>query len=125
MSKLDERIAAAEERLKALKARHVRAATKQRARDAKQKRREDLRRKILVGAAVLGLVERGEIEAALLAKWVGGTLDHDEDRALFSHYWRSPNEAASEAPSSAEGISGPTAGNVERRKSARENRTSG
>ena len=72
MSKLDERIAAAEERLKALKARHVRATTKQRARDAKQKRREDLRRHILVGAAVLGLVERGEIETSVLAKCWGG-----------------------------------------------------
>jgi hypothetical protein len=125
MSKLDERIAAAEERLKALKARHVRAATKQRARDAKQKRREDLRRKILVGAVVLELVERGEIETSLLAKWLGGTLANDEDRALFSHYWKSANEASSEAGSSADGVSGPAASKVERGRGARENRATG
>lgn len=125
MSKLDERIAATEKRLKALKTQQVRAATKQRARDARQMRHDDLRRRILVGAAVLELVERGEIEKPLLAKWLGGTLTRDEDRTLFSHYWKPSNERALEAPSSAEGISGPTAGSVEHGKGVRENRASG
>ena len=69
MSKLAERIAAAEQKLKTLKARQVRAAVRQRGRDAKQRRQDELRRKILVGAVVLDLVERGEIETRLLAKW--------------------------------------------------------
>jgi len=125
MSKLEERVAAAEQRLKALKARQARAATKQRARDARQQRRDDLRRKILVGAAVLEGVERGEIETSLLAKWVKGTLTHDGDRALFSHYWKSSNEAGLDVPSCAEESSGSTAGNVERGKGERENRASG
>lgn len=88
MSKLEERIAAAAERLKLLKARHARVATKQRARDARQQRRDELRRRVLVGAAVLELVERGEIEPFALAKWLEGKLANKEDRELFSRYWK-------------------------------------
>lgn len=87
MSKLEERIAATEQRLKALKAQHTRSVTRQRARDAKQNRQDTLRRKILVGAVVLELVERGEIEAQVLVKWLKGALVREEDRALFSGYW--------------------------------------
>ena len=102
MSKLEDRIAAAEEKLKTLKAQHVRAATKQRARDAKQQRRDDLRRKILVGAVVLDLVDRGEIKTALLAQWLKETLTRDEDRALFTHYWARPGDSISRANSTAD-----------------------
>ena len=87
MSRLEERIAAAEEKLKALKARQGRAETRQRARDAKQKRQDDLRRRILVGAVVLELVERGEIEKSCLVKWLDGALTRDEDKALFGNYY--------------------------------------
>lgn len=96
MSRLEDRIAAAEQRLKALKARHVRAATKQRTRDAKHKRQEELRRKILVGAVVLERVERGEIEKSLLARWMEGALQTEEDEALFAEYWGSAGAGASE-----------------------------
>ena len=91
MSKLEERIAATEQRLKALKAQHARSVTRQRARDAKQNRQDTLRRKILVGAVVLGLVERGEIEVQVLAKWLKGALVREEDWALFSGYWDATN----------------------------------
>ena len=87
MTSLEERIAAAEQRLRALKARQVRSATRQRARDARQKRQEDLRRKILVGAVVLDLVERGEIETSLLKKWVEEKVAREEDRVLFAPYF--------------------------------------
>ena len=86
MSRLEERIAAAEDKLKVLKARQARADTRQRARDAKQKRQDDLRRRILVGSVVLDLVERGEIERSCLAKWMDSTLTRDEDKALFANY---------------------------------------
>lgn len=86
MSRLEERIAAAEDKLKVLKARQARADTRQRARDAKQKRQDDLRRRILVGSVVLDLVERGEIERSCLTKWMDGALTRDEDKALFANY---------------------------------------
>ena len=94
MSRLEERIAAAEEKLKALKARQARAETRQRVRDAKQKRQEELRRRILVGGVVLELVERGEIERSCLAKWMDGALTRDEDKALFANYRKPPGDLA-------------------------------
>ena len=91
MSKLEERIAATEQRLKALKVQHARSVTRQRARDAKQNRQDTLRRKILVGAVVLELVERGEIDVQVLARWLKGALVRGEDWALFSGYWDAGN----------------------------------
>lgn len=120
MSKLEDRIAAAEERLKTLKARHVRAATRQRARDAKQKRRDDLRCQILVGAAVLELVDRGEIKTALLAQWLKETLTRDEDRALFAHYWARPGDSISKVHSAADGCLGLPANRGEEKPAAAE-----
>lgn len=87
MTSLEERIAAAEQRLRALKARQVRTATRQRARDARQKRQDDVRRKILVGAVVLDLVEQGKIETSLFKKWVEEKVDREEDRLLFAPYF--------------------------------------
>lgn len=87
MTSLEERIAAAEQRLRALKARQVRTATRQRARDARQKRQDDVRRKILVGAVVLDLVERGAISTSLLKKWVEEKVAREEDRVLFAPYF--------------------------------------
>ena len=87
MTSLEERIAAAEQRLRALKARQVRTATRQRARDARQKLQDDVRRKILVGAVVLDLVERGAISTSLLKKWVEEKVAREEDRVLFAPYF--------------------------------------
>jgi hypothetical protein len=125
MSKLEEQIAAAEQKLKMLKARQVRAATRQRTRDAKQHRRDDLRRKILVGSAMLGLVERGEIGISVLAGWLQGTLTRDEDRKLFSDYWESLGKPEAEAPAAAEGKPELLAANVESGRSGREIRPDG
>lgn len=124
MSKLEEQIAAVEQRLKALKSRQVRAATRQRARDAKQHRRDDLRRKVLVGSAVLGLVERGEIEISLLAEWLKGALS-GEDQKLFSDYWGSLGRPGVETLPAKERKSGSPASNVETGGTAREIRAGG
>jgi len=102
MSKLEDRIAAAERRLKALKARHVRAATKQRARDARQKRRDDVRRRVLVGAVVLELVESGEIQVSQLAGWLRGRLE-EEDALLFKDYWNRPGGLVAKSKGGVEG----------------------
>jgi hypothetical protein len=125
MSKLEERIAAAEERLKSLRARHVKATTRQRARDAKQKRRDDLRRKILLGAVVLDLVERGKIERSQVEAWVSEGVDREEDRMLFQQYWDSAPTPESKAPSIEKQTGGWAAGNGERKEATREVRSSG
>ena len=43
-------------------------------------------RKILVGAAVLDLMEHGEIERLLLEKWLSDALLQEKDRILFQQY---------------------------------------
>ena len=124
MSKLEERIAATEQRLKALKAQHARSVTRQRARDAKQNRQDTLRRKILVGAVVLELVERGEIEAQVLVKWLKGALVREEDWVLFSGYWDATKGSGAGISGDARGSSRSAveaigAGRVEREGGAR------
>jgi prefoldin subunit 5 len=63
-SKIAERIESLEERLKQLKARQQRLESRRRSLESRRARREDTRRKILVGAVVLAKVDQ-------------------EDRALF------------------------------------------
>jgi hypothetical protein len=51
--------------------------------EARRSRREDIRRKILVGAIVLAKVEQGLIADAVLRGWLKGALSRADDRALF------------------------------------------
>ncbi|MGO9945620.1 MAG: mobilization protein, partial [Steroidobacteraceae bacterium] len=46
-------------------------------------RRDELRRKILVGAIVLAKVEDGSLEEAVLKKWLDPAITRAEDRASF------------------------------------------
>jgi len=46
-------------------------------------RRDELRRKILVGAIVLAKVEAEEIDAKLLKQWLEGAVNRADDRELF------------------------------------------
>ena len=50
---------------------------------AAQERKRDARRKIVVGAMVLGLVERGEWPKERLLEKLDAYLIRDHDRALF------------------------------------------
>jgi hypothetical protein len=77
------RIAALEERLRQLKAREQAAETRRRSLESRRKRKDDTRRKILVGAIVLAKVEHGEMDSALLGRWLEQGLVRDDDRALF------------------------------------------
>ena len=77
------RIAALEERLRQLKAREQAAEARRRTLESRRKRKDDTRRKILVGAIVLAKVEHGEMERALLGRWLEQGLVRDDDRALF------------------------------------------
>ena len=64
-------------------ARDLRAEARRKYRASKLSRREDTRRKILVGAIVLAKVERGEFDEKILMKWMDELLSRDDDRQLF------------------------------------------
>jgi hypothetical protein len=83
MPKIEERISALEERLKQLKARQLRSAARQRTLNSKRERRDDTRRKILVGAIVLARIEQGRFPEPELRAWLNEALTRQDDRALF------------------------------------------
>jgi hypothetical protein len=78
-----ERIQALEAKLKQLKVVQQRKEARARTVEGRRTRREELRRKILVGAVVLAKVEAGEIEETTLKQWLHPALTKPEDRALF------------------------------------------
>jgi hypothetical protein len=78
-----ERIAALELKLKQLKVVQQRKEAKARAVEGRRTRREEMRRKFLVGAVVLAKVEAGEIEESMLKQWMRPALSKPEDRVLF------------------------------------------
>lgn len=83
MKTLEERIAAAEQNLRNLKARHVEAEAKRKREEAQQAKQDAARRIVLVGTMVLAKVERGEIAEPQFRKWLDGSLTEAADRALF------------------------------------------
>lgn len=78
-----ERILALEQKLKQLKSLQQRREAKARSVVLHRTRREEMRRKFLVGAVVLAKVEAGEIEDSTLKQWMRPALTKPEDRALF------------------------------------------
>jgi hypothetical protein len=85
MSKVSEqeRIQALEAKLKQLKVVQQRKEARARSVALHRSRRDELRRKILVGAIVLAKVEDGSLDAALLRKWLDPAVTRPDDRALF------------------------------------------
>ena len=81
--KIDERIEALEERLKTLKAKQQRAEARRRTLESRRTRREDTRRKILVGAIVLAKVDQEVLPEKVLRGWLDGALTRSDDRQLF------------------------------------------
>jgi hypothetical protein len=82
-AKIAERIGTLEDRLKQLKAKQQRVEARKRSLESRRTRRDETRRKILVGAIVLARVEEGMIEEAQLRGWLEGALTRPDDRALF------------------------------------------
>jgi hypothetical protein len=82
-TKLVNRIDTLEQRLKALKARHQQSEARRRTFQSRRERREETRRKILVGAIVLAKVDQGVLEESVLRRWLDGALTREDDRALF------------------------------------------
>ena len=54
-----------------------------RAREATQKRKEDTRRKILLGVLVMEMMSKGELDRDKLMKRLDGFLTREIDRKLF------------------------------------------
>jgi hypothetical protein len=81
--KIDERIAGLEEKLKQLRTRQARLEARKRTLASRRARRDDTRRKILVGAVVLAKVDQGVLEDSVLRGWLDGALTRADDRALF------------------------------------------
>jgi hypothetical protein len=83
MTRLKERIATLEDQIQALKMRQRRVDARRRSLDSQRERREDTRRKILVGALILTQVERGDYPKEKLHKALDQYLTRPDDKALF------------------------------------------
>ncbi len=83
MAGIDDTIAALEARLKQAKARKQRLEAQKRAAESKRQRADDTRRKILLGAAILAKVERGDWPKARMLEMMDQTLTRPADRTLF------------------------------------------
>ena len=81
--KLDERITGLEEKLKQLKTRQARIDARKRALLSRRERKDDTRRKILIGATILARIDRHELDRADLQTWLDAHLTRADDRALF------------------------------------------
>lgn len=82
-AKLDQQIEALEARLKQVKEKRRRMEARKRAAESAKKRADDTRRKILVGAAILAKVERGDWPEEKMLAMMNETLTRNDDRALF------------------------------------------
>jgi hypothetical protein len=78
-----ERIAALELKLKQLKVKQQRKEARERTVEARRTRREEMRRKFLVGAIVLAKVDDGSLDKKTLNGWLSPAVTRPEDRALF------------------------------------------
>lgn len=72
-----------EARLRQLKKNERLARARIRRLDSERARKDDTRRKILVGAIVLAKVGQGVLAEAQLRLWLDGALKRADDRALF------------------------------------------
>lgn len=83
MVTIEQRIATLEAKLKQEKAKRQQIEARKQAAKSKLRRSQDTRRKILVGALILGKVERGELPQDHLLAMLDAVLTRADDRALF------------------------------------------
>jgi len=81
---IDEKIKAQEEKLKQLKSIKQRIEASKRAAAAKITRQQETRRKILVGAMVLEMMEKDEANRHRFMQRLDSYLTRPDDRALFN-----------------------------------------
>lgn len=98
MPKVEERIAMLESRLKEAKARQAQVNARRRAAESRRERRDEVRRKILVGAIVLEMVGAGELDESELRRWLDRRLRREEDRELFELKRGAADPTGSSAP---------------------------
>jgi hypothetical protein len=82
-TKRADRIAQLEDTLRQLKAREQAVEARRRVLESRRKRKDDTRRKILVGAIVLAKVDQGVIDSNQLRRWLDQALTRVDDRGLF------------------------------------------
>jgi len=80
---LDSKIKAQEEKLKQLKAQRQAALARERAKEKEQARKDDTRRKILIGSCMLKITEDDEQARAKLIAQMDKYLMDERDRKLF------------------------------------------
>jgi hypothetical protein len=80
---IDTRIASAQLRLEQLKNRQERLQAYRRYQLSRQAARDELRRKILIGNAMLSDLLAGRLARAEFRAWIDARLHRAEDRALF------------------------------------------
>lgn len=83
MAGIEDTITALEQKLKQAKAKKQQMEARKRALESKEKRAKDTRRKVLVGAVILGKVESGTWPKDKLLAMLDAALQKDNDRALF------------------------------------------
>jgi hypothetical protein len=83
IEKAQQRVKDLEEKLKQAKALKQKFEARAKAAESKQKRATETRRKILVGAAILSKVERGEWPKEKMLEMMRQQLTRDDDRILF------------------------------------------
>jgi hypothetical protein len=82
-SETELRVEAKRLKLEQLKVRQLRLENRIRYLASRQARRDETRRKILVGAIVFAKVEQGVIQESTLRGWLEKALTRADDRALF------------------------------------------
>lgn len=80
---LDEKIKAQEEKLKQLKAQRQAVLAREKAKEKQQARKDDTRRKILIGSCMLKITEEDEQARAKLIAQMDKYLTDERDRKLF------------------------------------------
>lgn len=80
---IEQQIEAAKQRLEELKAKKQKIEAQKRAAEQKRSRKEDTRRKILIGAMILEGINRDEAKKASILADLDKHLVRADDRALF------------------------------------------
>lgn len=80
---LDEKIKAQEEKLKQLKAQRQAVLSREKAKEKQQARKDDTRRKILIGSCMLKITAEDDQARSKLLAQMDRYLTDDKDRKLF------------------------------------------
>lgn len=91
LQRIQERIEKQKERLKQLEERRKKAESKKRAREREQQRKNETRKKILIGACYLELAKNSEENMQKILSSLDRYLTSDRDRELFNLPKKSPN----------------------------------